>query len=319
MSALQAKKRKPFILTRPIEAILRAIRFHHFMTALDVAHLLYSLSSLTYVRGILSSLAGGADFKNAQFLYRFQLPAAKTGGSEKIYTLGSKGRDFLAKEAGVPVDWYFRPQKVRHLSYSQVVHNLLLTRFLVSAHTWAAKQPDFRLVKTRICYDLAREAATVEVGKETLPAGKQRKTEKLKVIPDAWMLFEKLSGGAHKHFLPIWLEVDRGTEHSSKFKHHLRSRIEFIRSGAYSKLFEAPGVTIAYVTTGDLPEYRETRRRAMCAWTQEVLADLHMENWSSIFRFASVVFEELYTIPLFDDEPVWYRPDLSTPVTLFTP
>jgi hypothetical protein len=75
---------------------------------------------------------------------------------------------------------------------------------------------------------------------------------------------------------------------------------------------------IAYITIGDLPEYRETRRKAMCAWAQQVLAELHMENWSHIFHFASVEFDQLYTAPLFD-EPVWYRPDLPTPVPLFTP
>jgi hypothetical protein len=59
----------------------------------------------------------------------------------------------------------------------------------------------------------------------------------------------------------------------------------------YRKIFGTDAVIIAYITTGDLPEYRETRRRAMCAWAQEVLADLHMENWSRIFRFASVEFD----------------------------
>jgi hypothetical protein len=57
----------------------------------------------------------------------------------------------------------------------------------------------------------------------------------------------------------------------------------------------------------------------MCAWTSEVLADLHLENWSSIFRFASVEFDQLYSTPLFEDEPGWYMPYSPTPVPLFTP
>lgn len=304
MKTARARKpaKKPFIINQGIEKILRTIHFYRYMTALDVAHLLFSPSSLTYVRGILSSLAGGADFTPAQYLYRFPLPTI--GGPTRIFTLGSKGRDYLANGVGLPVDWWYRPYKVKHLSYSQVVHNLTLTRFLVAAHAWAAKQPDFKLVRTRICYELAREAATVEINKEG-------KVEKLKVIPDAWIEFERNNG---KKF-PILFEVDRGMEYSRKFKRHVRSRIEFIRSGAYKKMFHTDAVLIAYVTTGERPEYRETRRAAMCAYTQEVLADLHMENWASIFRFTSIEYDQLFTTPLFD-EPVWYRPDSASPVPL---
>jgi hypothetical protein len=246
------------------------------------------------------------------------LPSTSAGSNERIYTLGSKGRDFLANDLGEPVNFCFRPYKLRHLSYSQVLHNLILTRFLVSAHAWAAKQPDFRLNQTRISYELAREAATVEVSKETPPIGKQRKTEKLKVIPDAWIEFEKLKNGEHEHYLPVLLEIDRGSEYKQKYIHHLLSRIAFIKSGEYKKVFGTEAVIIAYATTGETARYRETRRKSMCAWAQQVLAELHMENWSHIFRFASVVFDELYTTPLFDeDEPLWYMPGSPTPVPLF--
>jgi hypothetical protein len=305
MSALQVKRRKPFIINQRIEEILKALHFHRYMPALDVAHLLYSPGSLTYVRGTLSSLAGGADFKPAQYLYRFPLNMS-LGGPTRIFTLGSKGRDYLANEVGLPVDWGYRPSKTKYLSYSQVQHNLLLTRLLVAAHAWAAKQPDFELVKTRICYELAKTAATLEVSREG-------KTEK-KVIPDGWVEFERNDG---KKF-PILLEVDRGMEYSRKFKRHVRSRIEFIRSGAYKKMFQTDAVLIAYITTGERPEYRETRRAAMCAYTREVLSDLHMENWSSIFRITSIEYDQLFTTPLFDEPAVWYRPDSPTPVPLFT-
>ncbi len=299
------------MLTAPHEKILRAIHFYRYMSAQDVARLLYSPASLTYVRSLLAALSGGADGKNAQYLYRFQLPSISSGGAEKIYTLGSKGRDFLVSELGLPVEWYFRPYKVRHLSFSQVLHNLILTRILVAASAWAAKQPHFKLVKTRLCYELSRLPATVEVVK----TGRK---EWLKVIPDAWMLLEILKDGTHQHFMPVWLEVDRGTEFKDKFIRHVHSRIEFIRCGAYRKMFHTEAVLIAYVTTGDRPEYRQTRRNAMCEWTMEVLAELRLYNWSSIFRIRSVVLEELYTSPLFD-APVWYIPGSPTPVPLFTP
>jgi Replication-relaxation len=297
---------KPLIITKPIEKVLAAIHFHRYMTSEDVTRLLYSPRSKSHVREILSHLAA------ANYLYRFELPHTSRGNTEKIYTSGSKARDFISHELGLPVDFYFRPYKLRHLSYSQVIHNLTLTRFLIAAHAWAAKQSDFKLVQTRICYELAHEAATVEVSKDTLPAGKPRKTETPRVIPDAWVEFERLKNGKHERYHPIMLEVDRGSKHSLRLKRDLHNRIAFIKSGAYRKMFGTEAVMIAYITTG------ETRRKAMCAWAQQVLAELHMENWSHIFRFSSVEFDQLYTTPMFD-EPVWYRPDSPIPVLLFPP
>ena len=306
----QKKTAKPFMLTPRTEELLRTIYFYRYMTALDVARLLYSPSSLTHVRAILSRMSGGADYKTAQYLYRFPLPTAATGNRERIYTLGSKGRDFLANTLGLPVNWYFRPHKLKHLGFSQAVHNLVLTRFLVAACSWAAKEPDFRLVQTRICYELQSAVSSVTVAK----AGK---TETIRVVPDAWLLFERLKEGRHDTSFPVLLEIDRGMEYREKFKKHVASRIEFIKTGNYSKLFEAHAVTVAYASTGDREAYRESRRRAMCAWTQEVLVELSKQNWCSIFRFTSLSLVDIYNPALFR-EPVWYRPDSPQPVPLFS-
>jgi hypothetical protein len=283
---------KGVLLNSTEEKIISMINTFRFVGALDIAHYLFSSTSLTYARSRLSSLAA------AKYLYRFRLPSTKTGGTELIYTLGSRGRDFVAKKLGLPIDFYFRPSHMKHLSYSQAQHNLILTRFCVAAASFCRRQTQMRLVQTRLCYELSRETA--------------------KVIPDAWLCFDRLRNGSHESFIPLLLEIDRGMEYQQKFKQHVRSRIEFIRSGEYSKMFGTRAVIVAYVTTGDLPEYRETRRKAMCAWIKEVLSDLKMEDWSQIFRIISVQFDELYSTPLFD-QPLWYVPDSSTPLPLLTP
>jgi hypothetical protein len=289
------KKKPPakvVLLNSTEEKIISMINTFRFGGALDIAHYLFSPSSLTYARSRLSSLAA------AKYLYRFRLPSTKTGGAELIYTLGSRGRDFVAQKLGLPIDFYFRPSHMKHLSYSQAQHNLILTRFCVAAASFCRRQTHLRLVQTRLSYELSRETA--------------------KVIPDAWLCFDRLRNGSHESFIPVLLEIDRSMAYQQKFKQHVRSRIEFIRSGAYSKMFGTRAVIVAYVTTGDLPEYRETRRKAMCAWIKEVLSDLKMEDWSQIFRIISVQFDELYSTPLFD-QPLWYVPDASTPLPLLTP
>jgi hypothetical protein len=86
---------KPLILSKGTERLIRAINFYRFMGALDCAHLLYSPSSLTYVRSLLSSLSRGEDFKTAQYLYRFPLPNTSSGNTIKTYTLARSSLRFF--------------------------------------------------------------------------------------------------------------------------------------------------------------------------------------------------------------------------------
>ncbi|MGH9876934.1 MAG: replication-relaxation family protein [Nitrososphaerales archaeon] len=294
-------------MSKATERILQVTHFYRFLIALDFATLLHSPSSITYTRACLSELAGGEDFKTNEYLFRFKLPS---NASTRIYTLGAKGRSYLAKEMGLTADWYFRPHKLKYLSHSQADHNLSISRFLISAQAFASKTPNYRIAHIRICYELAKTAPLIEITT-------QGKTESLKVIPDAWILFEKLRNGAHERFMPVLLELDRGTEHQLRFKQHLRSRIAFIQTGAYRQLFHTNAVVIAYVTTGQTPEYPETRRRAISAWTNQILHELGKPSWASIFRICSTTLDDIYHTPFFD-QAIWYTPDSQTPVPLFT-
>jgi hypothetical protein len=50
------KEKRPFVLGRRGEEILRHMRFYRYMTALDVCHLMYSPSSLNRARSLLAEL-----------------------------------------------------------------------------------------------------------------------------------------------------------------------------------------------------------------------------------------------------------------------
>jgi hypothetical protein len=276
----------PRILSKRDEEILETVHFYRYMTALDVAYRLFSPASLVHVRRLLATLCGGRDGATDQYLYRFQLPQISPGRTEKIFTLGCRGREFLATEIGLPAEWYFRPEKVRNLSYSKLLHNLVLTRLLVAAAHFCRGHPEYRLAETRICYELGKAPAYTK-------PHTNGQSETQTVVPDAWLKFEELADGGHAHWTPVLLEIDRGTEYQQKFKQHVRSRIEFIQSGAYRETFGIEAVTIAYATTGQSAAYRERRRQTMCTWTQEVLTELHKETWAGIFRFTSVSHETL--------------------------
>ena len=297
---------KPLLLTPRDEDILQAVYQYRYVTSLDIAHLLFRPSYMPYVRSRLSRLAGGKDLEENTHLCRFQLPST-LGNRERIFTLGTLGRKFLENEKGKAADWFFRPNKMKFFSHSAILHHLLLTRFLVATSWWCQNREDVILREERISYDLAKHPLQVKLTRN-------KKEITLRVIPDAWMLFEKSDSK-----YAVLFELDRGMEYQEKFKQHVRSRIAFIRSGKYQETFGVPGVIVSYLTTGQTPEYRNTRVKTMNAWTREVLAELNLKNWGGIFRFASVEFDSLYDqTPTLFEEPVWLRPDMKEPVNLFS-
>ena len=292
---------KPLALTLKDEAILKTIYTYRYVTTLDIAYLLFRPTYLPYVRKRLARLAGGKDLQENTYLCRFYLPSV-AGNRERIFTLGSKGRDFLQGVLGHNVDWYFQPAKFKFFSYSAILHHLLLTRFLVAATWWCKSREDFSLLEERVSYEISRLPPKVTIDKKTVT-----------VIPDAWLLFEK-----NNEKYAVLFELDRGMEYQQKFKEHVKARIELIRSGQYAKHFGVPGVIVSYVTTGQTPQYRETRVKTMNTWTREVLAEMNLKSWGEIFRFTAVEFDSLYdqAVGLFE-EPLWIRPSTSGKVRLF--
>jgi hypothetical protein len=195
------------------------------------------------------------------------------------------------------------------------LHNLILSRTLIAASLWAKKQPNFKLVKTRICYELACEGPSIQLTND------KGEREMVKIVPDAYLLFQKLSDNKHdERFYQVLLEIDRGMEFQKRFKKAIQARLEFIKdSGAYRRLLgmEPKNVILAYITTGDRAEYRESRRRSMCDWTRKVLEQSDSVNLPCSFLFCSALATEIYNIPIFAGAG-WFNPYSTTPVSLFT-
>jgi hypothetical protein len=215
----------------------------------------------------------------------------------------------LIEELETPVNWYVRPEKGIHLGFSQLMHNLVLTRLLVASRSWGAVTADISLSETKICYEMGGDAVSVDVAAKG-------KMEKVSVIPDAWLLFEKLKKGMREYVSPVLLEIDRGTIYRQRFKRHVLSRIEFVASGEYRRVFGQEAVVIAYATTGATGEMQQGRRKALCAWTMEALKDSGRESWAEVFRFCSVSYGDIYERGFFKNL-AWYMPDSEKPVGLF--
>jgi hypothetical protein len=294
----------PFILTEKEEYILELVRDMAYVTAEDIKQMVYPERSLSTAQRDLAKLAAGQN----NVLNRFAIPATTRGMKQYCYTLSTKGREVLG------VKGYYRPYKLRALSYSHFAHHLTLTRFVCSALLWCQADPRVRLADLRLCHQLARELGKAETSSEGSPTPAP-------VVPDGWLHFELLDGenGAVLSSLPILLEIDRGSEYRLRFQQHVEDRIEFIRSGQYANFFRADAVRIAYATTGSRPVFRQNRLSAMRAWTHEVLTELKLETWKNVFYFTTIVYEDIYNLKHFS-EPVWYlADDADEPVRLFDP
>jgi hypothetical protein len=301
---------KPFILNSKEERILQAVHDLECLTLDDIMHLLFAKGSRTHVGAIMRKLSGGRDFDDQAFLWRFPLPTAAKGTKERVYCLGAKAREVLAMEDA------HRPSKFRYLSYSPILHDLMLSRFLTVATTYCTAQTDYTLLETRTCYQLARNPPHL-----TVNTNGQKAT--ITVIPDAWLDFERVEDG---NAYPLWLEIDRGTENRQKFQQLVRNRLAFVKSPQYEQMFNTTAVLFCYVTTGATPERADIRLHNMLRWTEELLPkeeeegkeESQRQQLAALFRFTTVEYPNMYVRPhaLFT-EPVWHKPLVNEQVPLF--
>jgi hypothetical protein len=299
---------QPDILSERDLAIVRAIADYRFMQAIDVVYSLATPKQLPNYRRRLAVLCGGDDLCHAEILLRFPVPTLTRGEKPRVYHVGAKGWDLLASEG------YYRPYKLKNLSFAHIWHALTLTRFVCAAEYYCRTHAECMLTRKKLAYELARNPPTVTLRTE----GRSLSGT---VVPDAYLCFEQSNG---KNW-PILLEIDRGTEYQERFKDHVRARLELILSGTFARVFQTQGALVAYAAAGEPPESRERRRMTMQRWTQEVIAERMPNNvkrqqqWLSIFRFCSLP-EDIYTsVNALFGEPCWYTPNSPCPVPFFTP
>jgi Replication-relaxation len=292
-------------LTKRDIAILQDLSALRFATAKDIALLHFTPHSLTYGRERASSLAGNADQKEGEYLYRMLPPRTTSGNAERIYALGSKGAQALTDMTGMPVSCYY-PSKLKGVSFSFLRHALLVTRIVAALRYFVRTHTDYSLLTCRLFYELARLRLPA-TGEET------SKSPFLPVIPDAWGQLARSDGEE----TPLWIEADCGTEMRGKFHAYLKARIAFLQTD-YARVFGTPAVLMCFLTTGHNEDYKDVRRQALQRWTQEVLAARKLEDWADVFRFAALGYQELFTSPVFD-AAIWYCADSQTAVPLVTP
>jgi hypothetical protein len=134
------------------------------------------------------------------------------------------------------------------------MHNLTLTRFLISLHRFCAAQTDIRLVEFRTQYEIAKDPLLAEETKKAEEAKKEKNSTSQetaqRVVPDAWVNVELLSSGSTPMSSPCLIEIDRGTTWTNVFSDRVVARLSYIHpNGLYRRMFGTESVRILYLTT----------------------------------------------------------------------
>lgn len=308
-------------MTELFEQILMEVAWYRYMRVTDIRDLFFSPTSRNYARENLSKLSGlNRDYPGADYLYRFPMPNVKTGRAEYVYTLGSKGREYL-KGLGIEIDWYFRPsdypkfcgEKAGARSYSHLKHALTLTSFVVEAVLFArGSKGEYELYEKQIEYTLRSKAARVSVPAGSAASGEAKNGQESVVsewvVPDCWLNFYRNG----KPYAPILVEIDRSTEQLQKFKRRIKALTLFIKpNGGYKRMFGISAVTIAFVTTGT-----DRRLASMLEWTREALEEIRLPRYAASFRLCRLEDHAPHTKQTLFLSPIWKIPGSSDPVSL---
>jgi hypothetical protein len=194
----------------------------------------------------------------------------------------------------------------RH-SYSYVYHNLAVSRLAICAALYFREHPEYYIAETLLSYDMLRTPPRLSPSDPTTART---------VIPDLWLHIIADNGQEY----PLWIEVDRGSESRSAFQRLLRARLLYIKSDQYHEYFGTREVRLCYTITSSNPPDKDSRLNAILEWAKDVLIKEGLAAWAGVIRVTTIEYETLYDrLPRLFAEPVWYQPDKSSPVLLFSP
>jgi Replication-relaxation len=277
-------------------AILAAVARFEYMTAAQVCRRLYSGGSLTYARARLSRLA------QAGYLHCSNMPkASPVGSTPRVYTLGPKGRTYLAGHGAMARD-RLRLSEITEASAGYLQHALGITDFLIAAELFCRSVPEYRIRRMLIERDLRRANFRV-----TIPGT----AGALGVAPDGWIDFRRRTSDGASVQRCVALEFDNDTEHQPAWRVKVARLVAWSR-GPYVDYFGTPSLNIAVVTNGGA-----SRQTDLVHWTEAELQRSGNDAARKLF-FVSAISPAGSDPGTLFTEPVWHQPFEKTPVPLLS-
>jgi Replication-relaxation len=284
------QKNKQYILTATDYDCLKLIHEYHFLTVSQVTRLRYSSGSETTCQDRLKKLF------NVGVLDRVRLPHVGTGNTEYLYTLSTQGCKEL-QLFGITYFSRYRPADTHTLKLPHLQHLISLNDFLIAARLLCRANPGISLVSMKHDLDMKREPMRVTLDRQVVS-----------IVPDGFLDF-RLSIAGRLYALPVWVEIDRGTEWGNTLKLKLQKIISAIQTLAFQELFGVSSVTVAIATTD------EKRVDLMRSFIQAELQRLGVLHLAQVFLVTSLADGLLDPQELFLS-PIWYTPDTTAPLPL---
>jgi hypothetical protein len=287
--------------------VLRALYEFHLLTVEQLTRLLYAKTSRNYVGAICKRLA------DAGYLLRTWLPRhGSQGRAAAVYLLGRPGMRYLARQ-GYTLTHRARPSEHGVHGAQFLLHTLAVSDVLIAAQLLERRVEGLLVAALRHEYDLKRTAAIRFAPGQVDPTGS------VYVVPDGWLDIRLARADGTALQLPLWLELDRGTEAIAAIKRKVRGIVAYHVGGHYGRVFGTNHLQVVFLV--DRAAYDTTEQAAhrvdqIRRWCEEELTRLDRRSYGSIVRVAVLpAREELDPLPFFT-APHCREPFSPTPVAL---
>lgn len=272
---------------RPKHLILEAVGRYHYLSADQLARLLFSPGSLTYVRDHLKELF------HARYLSRLFPPTLAPRGAHKaVYTLDRRGYAYL-KGQGLEPPGRFRPSENAEREWLFMRHTQSANDLLILAALLARQDPQLELYRILTEHELKRQPVYVTVD-----------GHRVGVVPDGWV---DLRRGDLQTCLAF--ELDRGTVSRKDWQRKVLALAAYSH-GPYQEAFDTESLTIAIVTTASARRLNE-----LLTWTEAVLEDAAAEEFAPVMFFAAFDPATIEPREAFYS-PIWQQPFADSSVPL---
>lgn len=284
------QKKTPRILTAVDYDILKLVHEYHFLTVSQVTRLRYSVRSETTCQDRLKRLS------DLGFLLRRKLPHVDSGNTEYLYYLSSLGQKELLP-LGISNFSRVRKSDIEDMKLPHLEHVKSLNDFLIAARLLCRANCDISLASVLHDLDMKRTPMRVTLDRQVVS-----------IVPDGFLDF-RLSITGRLYAMPVWVEIDRGTQWGNTLKLKLQKIISAVASLAFAELFGVTSVTVAIATTD------KKRVDLMRSFIQAELQRLGLAHLAHVFLLTSFPDRLLNPQEVFLS-PIWYTPVASSPLAL---
>lgn len=208
-------------------AIIRTVYDYRVMTTQQLQTLFFSSTHQAYAR---LSLLYHHGFLDRQFLGVY----ADKMNTPILYVLDKRGAELLQARLGLEVHW---SKDQKQVSDHFLEHTLAINTVRVAVAKACQQQPNYQLVEWRGENDLKADYDYVTI---KTSAGKN---QAVSVIPDSYFVLDTPHGKGH-----FFLELDRGTMTTQRFKQKITAYQAYYLTGAYQRRYQSKSLRVLTVT-----------------------------------------------------------------------